>query len=130
MGSDAEKAAALTAWMRAHFRQLQLGHAHWRQPRPPAQVFADRYGDSKDQSWLLTVMLRAVGVLQLEVVQHRLLSEYGAKVELDRLSYKHARWVEGETFDANKFERSGRSTCVVDVEGRPLVLFASDSAMR
>ena len=74
-------------------------------------------------------ILGAVGVLQFEVTQHRLASEYNVKVELDRLPYHHARWIEGE-MDLSKLERPGRSTCLLDVEGRPLALFETDWAMR
>jgi peptide chain release factor 3 len=69
-------------------------------------------------------------VLQFEIIQHRLLSEYGENISLSQLPYKHARWVEGEPFEPAKFERSGHTTCVLDVENRPLILFDSDWALR
>jgi peptide chain release factor 3 len=84
------------------------------------QMFFDRGRLERDP------ILGAVGVLQFEVIQHRLESEYGVNVKLRPLAYRHARWVEGEPFNANDFERPGDSTCVVDAEGRPLVLFQSD----
>ena len=46
------------------------------------------------------------------------------------LPYQHARWVEGQPFDPNRFERPGSTTCVLDVEDRPLVLFHNDWALR
>jgi len=75
-------------------------------------------------------VLGAVGVLQFEVIQHRLKSEYGVNVGFDRLPYLHARWIEGGPANLDKFERPGSTTSVLDVEGRPLVLFANDWAMR
>jgi peptide chain release factor 3 len=39
--------------------------------------------------------LGAVGVLQFEVLQERLLNEYRVKCILERLSYQHARWIGG-----------------------------------
>jgi len=86
------------------------------------QLFFDRHRMNREP------ILGAVGVLQFEVVQHRLKSEYGAPIELDRLPYQHARWMEGEV-DLAKFESRGYSTCVLDVEDRPLVLFESEWAM-
>jgi peptide chain release factor 3 len=83
------------------------------------QLFFDRNRLSRDP------ILGAVGVLQFEVIQHRLLSEYGVHINLTGLPYKHARWVEG-AFEPNKFERPGHTTCVLDVEDRPLILFDSD----
>jgi peptide chain release factor 3 len=75
-------------------------------------------------------ILGAVGVLQFEVIQHRLMSEYKVAVRLRPLPYKRARWVEGESFDPKRFMREGVSTYVVDAESRPLVLFENDWALR
>ncbi|HEX4405144.1 MAG TPA: peptide chain release factor 3 [Polyangia bacterium] len=88
------------------------------------QLFFDRHRLQRDP------ILGAVGVLQFEIIQHRLQTEYGVTVALSQLPYKHARWVEGEPFEPNKFERSGHTTCVLDVENRPLILFDSDWALR
>lgn len=87
------------------------------------QLFFDRQRMERDP------ILGAVGVLQFDVTRHRLLSEYGASVAFQSLPYVHARWIEGEA-DLDRFHRSGTSTCLLDVEGRPLVLFASDWALR
>jgi peptide chain release factor 3 len=77
-------------------------------------------------------ILGAVGVLQFEVVSHRLKSEYGVPVLYDALPYSHARWVSGDKFDPSVFEQKayGRAKCLVDVEGRPLVLFGDEWSMR
>jgi peptide chain release factor 3 len=73
-----------------------------------------------------------VGVLQFEVVAHRLQSEYGVIVMFDALPYALARWVVGDAFDPSAFEQKsyGRVKCLVDVEGRPLVLFGDEWSMR
>ena len=83
------------------------------------QLFFDRERLERDP------ILGAVGVLQFEVIQHRLKSEYGVACA-STASYQHARWVEGESFDPDQFMREGGATCVIDVEGRPLVLFEND----
>ena len=77
-------------------------------------------------------ILGAVGVLQFEVVAHRLKTEYGVPVLYDTLPYNHARWVVGDNFDATAFEQKayGRAKCLVDVESRPLVLFGDEWSMR
>jgi peptide chain release factor 3 len=88
------------------------------------QLFFDRQRLERDP------ILGAVGVLQFEIIQHRLETEYGVTITLKPLPYQYARWVEGEPFDPARFERPGSSTCVLDVEERPLVLFQTDWAMR
>ena len=40
-------------------------------------------------------ILGVVGELQFEVLKYRLEHEYGAKVEMERLALRHARWVDG-----------------------------------
>jgi tetratricopeptide (TPR) repeat protein/transglutaminase-like putative cysteine protease len=57
-----EKARALTYWVRHNIRYVSLGEKHDYTPNPPSQVLSGRYGDCKDQSQLLAVMLREAGV--------------------------------------------------------------------
>jgi tetratricopeptide (TPR) repeat protein len=57
-----EKARALTYWVRRNVRYVSLGEKHDYTPNPPSQVLSGRYGDCKDQSQLLAVMLREAGV--------------------------------------------------------------------
>jgi peptide chain release factor 3 len=93
------------------------------------QLFFDREGLEPNP------VLGAVGVLQLEVTQHRLRSEYEVSVALDRLPFQIARWVEprsGEEARPDRFKTAttaGRVACLVDVEGRDVVLFDSDWAL-
>jgi peptide chain release factor 3 len=70
-------------------------------------------------------VLGAVGVLQFEVIQHRLRAEYGAEISYARLPFTLARWVEGEGFEARRFDDPPSVASLVDLEGRPLVLFQS-----
>jgi peptide chain release factor 3 len=88
------------------------------------QLFFDRRRLERDP------ILGAVGVLQFEVIEHRLQNEYGVRVRFDRLPYRFARWLEGPDLDHDKLELPGRQSCVTDVEGRPLVLFETEWLMR
>ncbi len=87
------------------------------------QLFFDRLRLERDP------VLGAVGVLQFDVTQYRLETEYAASVRFETLPYIHARWIEGD-IAPERFDRPGYSTCVLDVEGRPLVLFQTDFALR
>ncbi len=73
-------------------------------------------------------ILGAVGALQFEVLAYRLKQEYGVDVDLVRLPYQLARWVEGEV-DPARLQNSD-STCVMDRAGRVAVLFKSEWALR
>jgi len=84
------------------------------------QVFFDRHRLEREP------ILGAVGQLQFEVMQYRLEHEYNVPVRFERLSFQHARWVGNTDFDIDEFERKTGATCLLDVEGRPLVLFEND----
>ncbi|HYR19425.1 MAG TPA: peptide chain release factor 3, partial [Myxococcales bacterium] len=68
----------------------------------------------------------AVGALQLEVLQYRLLHEYGADLLLERLPYQVARWVGGADFDPGRFEAEVDALCVEDRDQNPIALFKSE----
>jgi tetratricopeptide (TPR) repeat protein/transglutaminase-like putative cysteine protease len=57
-----EKARALTYWVRRNIRYVSSGEKHDFTPHPPTRVLANRFGDCKDQSQLLAVMLRQAGI--------------------------------------------------------------------
>jgi peptide subunit release factor RF-3 len=52
------------------------------------------------------------------------------RIGFDRLPYRYARWIEGGEIDFDQLELPGRQSCVVDVEGRPLVLFETEYLLR
>jgi tetratricopeptide (TPR) repeat protein len=58
----ADKAAALTYWVRRNVRYISVGEKHDYTPHTPAFVLGNRYGDCKDTSQLLAVMLKEAGV--------------------------------------------------------------------
>jgi peptide chain release factor 3 len=88
------------------------------------QLFFDRQRIERDP------ILGAVGLLQFEIIEHRLAGEYRVKAGFERLPYRHARWIEGDNLQLERFELPGRQTCVFDVEGRPCVLFESEWLLR
>ena len=68
-------------------------------------------------------ILAAVGQLQFEVVQFRLLSEYGVETNLEPLPYSLARWVKGGWKALEKAGRIFNTITVKDNWGRPVLLF-------
>jgi peptide chain release factor 3 len=77
-----------------------------------------------------TPIVGAVGLLQFDVLLHRLEHEYGARALLDRLDYRFARWVEGPEADIRRVARAEGRLLVYDSRGRPLLLFGSRWALQ
>lgn len=88
------------------------------------QIYRQRDMSDKDP------VLGAVGALQFEVLKHRLMSEYAVNVNIEKLPYVCARWVEGENFDVDGCERREGNRCLIDRDGNLVVLFKSDWALR
>jgi peptide chain release factor 3 len=75
------------------------------------------------------IVLGAVGQLQLEVVKHRLKSEYEVEVRYEGINVMHARWItrkDGAEVDLQALIRARPGLVVVDVRGRPVILFSGD----
>jgi peptide chain release factor 3 len=77
-----------------------------------------------------TPVVGAVGLLQFDVLLHRLEHEYGARALLDRLDYRHARWVEGPDADIRRVARGEGRLLVFDSRERPLILFTTRWALQ
>jgi peptide chain release factor 3 len=72
----------------------------------------------------------AVGMLQFDVLLHRLEHEYGVTAKLEYLAYRHARWVEGPPEAIERLAAGIGRALVYDSKERPLVLFESEWALR
>ncbi len=79
----------------------------------------------KDQS-KRDPILAAVGQLQLEVVQHRLVSEYGVETRLEPMGYQVARWVKGGWPALDEVGRIFNCKTVQDAWLRPVLLFKNE----
>jgi peptide chain release factor 3 len=78
-------------------------------------------------------VIGAVGRLQLEVVQHRLQTEYGVRVHSETVPYQIARWLfrrDGRPIDAKTLNSSWLKTVVLDIRDRPVALFDSEWPIR
>ncbi|EFJ24122.1 hypothetical protein SELMODRAFT_174352 [Selaginella moellendorffii] len=71
-------------------------------------------------------ILAAVGQLQFEVVQYRMLNEYGIETKLEPLGYSVARWVTGGWPAIEKAGRLYNCMVVKDQWGRPVLLFRNE----
>lgn len=76
------------------------------------------------------LLLGTVGVLQFEVVEHRMKEEYGVELVKTPVSYYCARWLPNEKKDIiEKLESSYSTHVTSDLEENPIVLFDSMYAL-
>ena len=71
-------------------------------------------------------IIGAVGQLQFEVFQHRLLHEYNAEIVMTPIGHKVARWIDPADLDPNM--SSSRNLLVKDRFDQPLFLFDNQFA--
>ncbi|MBN1891975.1 MAG: peptide chain release factor 3 [Clostridiales bacterium] len=76
-----------------------------------------------------TYIIGVVGVLQFEVLEHRLLNEYGVTISRQNLNYRHARWAVTDgaplPLDPKGLTLTSTSMVVLDRDDDVVVLFES-----
>ena len=71
-----------------------------------------------------------VGVLQFEVLEHRLKTEYGVTMLMDRLPFRFVRWVTKSPVPVDKLKLTSTSGRGFDSEDREVLLFENDWSIR
>ena len=71
------------------------------------------------------VIVGVVGVLQLEVLEYRLKSEYNVEILMETLPYEHIRWIENSDIDLDALSGTSDMKKIRDLKGRPLLLFVN-----
>ncbi len=73
------------------------------------------------------VIVGVVGVLQLDVLEYRLKSEYGVEIRLQRLPYEHLRWIVSipAQTDLKDLDVTSDTHAIEDLKGNHLLLFGS-----
>lgn len=99
-------------------KQLQKGLTQLSQEGAIQLFFGENQGPSDP-------FLGAVGMLQFEVLQSRLATEYGVAVVLDTAPFTVARWIVGGENALAWFKRRTDFTVVQDRDDRPVVLAPS-----
>jgi peptide chain release factor 3 len=83
------------------------------------ELFWDRRSQRREP------ILGAVGKLQFEVVQHRMMSEYGVKTLLEPVSFEIVRWLEGDEVAIREAYWGSNAKLIEDDKERPVLLVAS-----
>ena len=71
------------------------------------------------------VIVGVVGVLQFEVLEYRLRTEYGVEIRRRPLPYEQIRWVRGENLSIRGLNLTSDTRWVQDFKGNDLLLFTS-----
>ncbi|MBR6528343.1 MAG: peptide chain release factor 3 [Lachnospiraceae bacterium] len=72
------------------------------------------------------IIVGVVGVLQFDVLLHRLQSEYNVEVRLETLPYEHIRWIANkDEIDVNKIQGTSDMKRIKDLKDNPLLLFVN-----
>ena len=72
------------------------------------------------------IIVGGVGVLQFEVLEQRLKSEYNVEIKLEILPYQCVRWIDDQSIDPHKLNLTGETRKLVDLKGRKLLLFMNN----
>ena len=72
------------------------------------------------------VIVGVVGVLQFEVMEYRLKTEYGVDIRRRAMPYEVVRWVENENIDIAALNLTSDTKWVQDFRGNDLLLFTSE----
>ena len=71
------------------------------------------------------VLVGVVGVLQFEVLEYRLKTEYGVDIRRRSMPFELVRWVENEDVDIRSLNLTSDTKWVQDFKGNNLLLFTS-----
>ena len=83
------------------------------------QIFKELGGGMEE------VIVGVVGVLQFEVLEYRLKTEYNVEVRRTGLSYSQIRWIDNDDIDPKTLNLTSDTKRVEDFKGRKLLLFTS-----
>ncbi len=71
------------------------------------------------------VIVGVVGVLQLEVLEHRLKNEYNVEIRMQNLPYQFIRWIDNEEVNVKQLNLTSDTKALEDFKDRKLLLFTS-----
>jgi len=77
-----------------------------------------------------TPIVGAVGMLQFDVMLHRLEHEYGAPCRLEKITARYPRWVTGPMAEIERIARDRGRLLLYDARGNPLILFEDSWGLR
>ncbi len=76
------------------------------------------------------LIVGVVGVLQFDVLEHRLRTEYGVEIRREPLDYRFVRWIEECPCEPPDLKLSSSTTLAADRFDRPVLLFQNEWSIR
>jgi peptide chain release factor 3 len=74
-------------------------------------------------------IIAVVGKLQFDVLQHRLMAEYGVRTVLEPMPFELMRWMDGSPAAIQGIYWGGRGKALEDDQGRPVAVFSNEWAL-
>ncbi len=84
----------------------------------------------RDETGREDFLVGVVGVLQFEVLDHRLKTEYGVNMLMDQLSFRYVRWVTHSPIPIDQLKLTSTSGRARDSEDRDVLLFENEWSIR
>jgi peptide chain release factor 3 len=72
------------------------------------------------------IIVGVVGVLQFEVLEYRLKNEYNVDIKLERLPFRHIRWIEKSEVAPEDLNITSDTKVVKDLKDKDLLIFSND----
>ena len=76
------------------------------------------------------LLVGVVGMLQFDVLTHRLQTEYGVRMLMDTLSFRFVRWITTSSLPPDRLKLTSTSGRAVDGGGRDVLLFENEWSIR
>ena len=76
------------------------------------------------------IIVGVVGMLQFEVLEHRLRTEYGAEIHRYPLGYRFVRWIESSPRPPEELKLSSTTSLAKDAHERDVILFENEWSIR
>ncbi len=75
------------------------------------------------------IIVGVVGVLQFDVLRHRLKTEYGVEIRMEPMPHEYIRWIDNkDDVDVQKIIGTSDMKRIKDLKGNPLLLFVHEWA--
>ena len=71
-----------------------------------------------------------VGILQMDVLEYRLKSEYGVDIVREALPFRFVRWIQETPKSVDKLRLTSTSALAIDRAGRNVIMFENEWSIR